>query len=233
VRTLGIDLASQPENSAACVIDWERSRVDALSLGWGDQDLIDGIAAASKTGIDAPFGWPEPFVQALTAPRWPSDPGEPRTRFERRATDLWVRRETGKLPMSVSTDRIAYCAMRARVLIGDEPRDGSGRVVEAYPDASLRRWLPDLLPWTSYKRVAGEKRREEILGALLDRLRLDLDGHERACIDSDDCLDALVCALVARAAARGETVPPDDARLANVEGWIHLPRRGSLMRLSA
>jgi predicted nuclease with RNAse H fold len=227
VLTLGIDLASQARNTAACVVDWDHRRVAALSLGWSDAELINAITRADKTAIDAPFGWPEPFVQALTAERWPSGPGEPRTRFERRETDRWVHRETGKLPMSVSTDRIAYCAMRARVLIGDEPRDGSGRVVEAYPDASLRRWLPALWPGPSYKGPSGRERRARIVGALA----FDLDGHERACLDSDDCLDALVCALVARAAARGETHPPEDGRLARVEGWIHLPRPGSLSRL--
>ncbi len=49
--------------------------------------------------------------------------------------------------------------------------------------------------------------------------------HERACIDSDDCLDALVCAIVARAAERGltEKPPPELKDEAEREGWIHLP----------
>ena len=229
--TLGIDLASQARNTAACLIAWEeRPRVRVLECGWDDGRLLAAIARADKVGIDAPFGWPEPFVQALNEPRWPSGPGESRERFERRTTDRWVWKQTGKLPMSVSTDRIAYCAMRCRVLIGDAPRDGSGAVAEAYPDASLREWLPELRPWTSYKRAATA-RREELLRALLSVIALDLDGHEQACVDSDDCLDALVCALVARAAALGETFPPEDVRLARVEGWIHVPRPGSLARL--
>jgi hypothetical protein len=55
-----------------------------------------------------------------------------------------------------------------------------------------------------------------------------------ACIESDDRLDAVVCALVARAAERGKTVPPTDeqSRLARIEGWIHLPEPGSLSELT-
>ena len=52
---------------------------------------------------------------------------------------------------------------------------------------------------------------------------------------SDDALDAVLCALIARAAALGLTVPPpdQDRERARAEGWIHLPRRGSLGELPA
>ncbi len=50
--------------------------------------------------------------------------------------------------------------------------------------------------------------------------------HEGACVDSDDCLDALICAIVARATERGLTEkPPSELRdEAEREGWIQLPR---------
>jgi hypothetical protein len=52
---------------------------------------------------------------------------------------------------------------------------------------------------------------------------------------SADRLDALVCALVTRAAALGLTRPvpldEDAARIAR-EGWIHLPLSDSLGRLA-
>jgi predicted nuclease with RNAse H fold len=235
VLTLGIDLASQPKNTAACVIDWETARVEVLSLGWSDADLIEAMARARKTGIDAPFGWPEPFVRALAESRWPG-PGESRKALERRATDRLIHRWTGKLPMSVSTDRIAYCAMRCAALIDGEPRDGSGKVVEAYPDASLRCWLAKPWPNQTYKRVAGSMRRAEIVKALRDGLgeRFDWNGFEQTCVASDDCLDALVCALVARAAEQRLTRSPklaEHRRLALFEGWIHLPRSDSLPEL--
>ena len=45
-------------------------------------------------------------------------------------------------------------------------------------------------------------------------------------------LDALVAALVARAAARGGCEPPEDCGLAKREGWIALPYADSLGRLN-
>lgn len=63
---------------------------------------------------------------------------------------------------------------------------------------------------------------------------LDWQGHDPACRAYDDALDAVVCALLARAASLGLTAgPPDNfAARAATEGWIHLPPAGSLGRLT-
>ena len=243
--TLGIDLASQHTNTAVCTIEWSDAgaRVTALQRG-GDELKDEPLRAAIraghvKVGIDAPFGWPADFVAAITAHErfeaWPS--GD----MTYRLTDRVVHRDVGKLPLSVLTDKIAYCAMRcARLLDGlDAPRDGSGLVVEAYPDAALRRWLPDSFLDTrtpSYKGEPGGERRTALVDAVFAALgsRFEIDDAERAkCIESDDSFDALLCALIARAAERDMTIPPNDdqARLANLEGWIHLPAPGSLSEL--
>jgi hypothetical protein len=265
--TLGIDLASQAANTALCVVAWEPGGASVRALargGWDgvlltDELLADAVCGAHpieggwgaagrpvKVGIDAPFGWPEPFVDALAAHArmepWPARLGEGRARFERRATDVFVWERAKKLPLSVSTDRIAYPAMRCAAILGAlqgrlgaaaVARDGSGVVVEAYPDAALRRWLP--AEWAarsaSYKRgaAAARARRERLVGTLRAALgaRFALSDPQHAqCCESDDCLDALVCALVARAVVVGLTIPPGDPeqrRLALVEGWIHLP----------
>ena len=54
-------------------------------------------------------------------------------------------------------------------------------------------------------------------------------------VASDHTIDALLAALVARAIAIGETVAPSAEQLevARREGWIHVPREGSLARLVA
>ena len=274
--TLGIDLASRPKRTALCVITWDGGRAEVCALAhgnWNGTPLHDELLSTAirglwsidggwgdrghpvKTAIDAPFGWPEPFVQAVHAHHrlepWPEILDNPRRRFERRATDLFVRDHAHKLPLSVSTDRIAYCAMRCAVILGDvarhvEPaevtRDGTGLVVEAYPDAALRCWLPAV--WTkaredSYK-GGGESaraRRERLVSALLTELgpAFEIAAEPRqACARSDDCLDALVCALLARAASRHDTITAESSeerRVARTEGWIHLPRSGSLDRL--
>ena len=51
-----------------------------------------------------------------------------------------------------------------------------------------------------------------------------------ACVMSDDALDALLAALIARAAALQLTFSPpaEEVELARREGWIHLPQKGSL-----
>jgi hypothetical protein len=50
----------------------------------------------------------------------------------------------------------------------------------------------------------------------------------------DDALDALVTALIARAAKIALTVQPsgDERERAETEGWMHVPVEGSLERLN-
>jgi Protein of unknown function (DUF429) len=254
--TVGVDLASQPQNTAVCVINWgqESAIVTALASGWfggkalDDATLLSIMEDADKVAVDAPFGWPEPFIRAISSEpgQWPLHPDERRAPLERRTTDILVHDRTGKTPLSVTTDRIAYCAMRCASMLGvlDSPRDGSGRVVEAYPDAALRCWLPTLFTGSiqSYKtknNVLARERRELLLTALLEELGDGFavtEAQRSAIANSDDCLDALVCALVARAAAANRTILPETQEhqaLARIEGWIHLPEPNSLRSLVA
>ena len=247
--TLGIDLASQPRNTALCEITWDAGAARVTDLRYGkpldDETLRAAIAGGhAKVGIDAPFGWPAAFVAALTEHErfgpWPSiDASE----LANRETDRFVRDHLDgrKHPLSVSTDKIAYCAFRcARLLSGlDMPRDGSGLAVEAYPDAALRCWLSGAFPdgpARTYKGEPGSKRRADLVRKLLAVLGegFTIETKWRAqCVASDDHFDALLCALIARAAERGKTIPPgdDEAAGARVEGWIHLPEANSLPEL--
>ncbi|HEV2108843.1 MAG TPA: hypothetical protein VGR16_11315, partial [Thermomicrobiales bacterium] len=54
------------------------------------------------------------------------------------------------------------------------------------------------------------------------------------CAQNDHAFDALISALIARAAMLNLTVPiPHELqRLAAIEGWIHIPEPGSLSRLT-
>jgi predicted RNase H-like nuclease len=67
-----------------------------------------------------------------------------------------------------------------------------------------------------------------LLDALLEQLPIDdPEGQLEKVAAEDDYLDALICALVARAAERKRTYRPEtahEAQRAAVEGWIHLPR---------
>jgi hypothetical protein len=243
VITLGVDLASRPERTAACAIEWTdgRARVLDIACGQDDEALLERIGGADKAGLDVPFGWPEAFVERVARFHAGGDwPVTSLTALRFRETDRVVATRTGRWPLSVSTDLIGVPTFRAARLLsrlGDAghvvDRRGAGRLVEVYPAAALRLWG---FASTGYKRREGRADLGTLLGALGRRTRgwLDLDAAtRRLCGASDDALDALVAALVARAAALGlcESPPPEHAERAAREGWVALPAADALDRL--
>jgi predicted nuclease with RNAse H fold len=243
--TAGVDLSSQEKRTGACVIKWSdgRGTVTNLSLGVTDNEIVELATTADKVGIDAPLGWPVAFVEAVAIHSrdgsWPPDYRHADTsRFRLRRTDLWIWRDL-KLPqpLSVATDRIALPAMRAAALLSVMPEkvclDGSGVVVEVYPAAALKQWG---LSSRGYKGKNNLKGREELVSAFLAETDpwLDLDESDKdLCFASDDAFDAMVSALVARAAALAFVVPipEEDQAVALREGWIAIPLAGSLSQL--
>lgn len=237
--TIGIDLASKPVKTALCFIAWRGDHAVAdFDADTSDDHIVDVMASATKVGLDCPLGWPEPFVRAITAhsqmDRWPGrglDPEQFRRTLAYRQTDRVIQ-DSGRPPLSVSTDRIGIVAMRwagiadALALRGHViDLSGRGLVAEVYPAAALRAWgLPD----RGYKgkgQMAEVAVRLDLLLGRLPWLRF-ADGAEDLCRTSHDALDALICALVARAIVMGRTRWPDSDerwRLAAIEGWIHVP----------
>ncbi|MFJ8166632.1 DUF429 domain-containing protein, partial [Streptomyces sp. NPDC096136] len=147
------------------------------------------------------------------------------------------RNRTGKQrPLSVAADKLGIVAMRAVDLLErlaaagpPVPRDGSGPVAEVYPAFALIQW--GLAGKVGYKgsKPGALAARAEILVGLADGLSLNLSECVRdRCRRSDHDLDALISAVVARAAACGMTHLPttdEEHAVAAVEGWIHLPHR--------
>jgi hypothetical protein len=244
--SLGIDLASQPKNTAACRIHWRKGRgsVELIRDELHDTSLLGLIRdpQVGKVAIDAPFGWPTEFVDALVAWRergtWPDEPDHrcAQQSMVLRATDRKVKDEVERTPLSVSTNWIAFAAMRcARLLAaigaeaGQVDRAGEGRILEAYPEAALRRWKVRATEQPGgYKGTdeASRKRRAELVDRLLEETCgwLDVDSATRqTMLDNDDELDAFVCALVARAAELGKLEAVTDPARAAAEGWIRLP----------
>jgi hypothetical protein len=118
-------------------------------------------------------------------------------------------------------------------------RAGGDQVVEVYPTAALLVWGLDRGGYKSSRRSdrrAMERyAREALVGAIEARVGwlAWVDGAREACIESDDALDAVLAALIARAAALGLTFlpPAEDIEPAHSEGWIHLPQKDSLAAL--
>lgn len=244
MRTLGIDLASQPATTAACAIDWTDgdAAVAFVEVGVEDRRALELLCAADVAGIDAPFGWPVPFTNLMRnhhglvagTEQWTP---ERRDALRFRRTDHLVRARLGRWPLSVSSDLIAIVAMRCAGLLdnlGVVDRSGGGQVVEVYPAAALASWG---FRSRGYKGVASRETLAELydgLRAFCPWLAVAPDAQERFA-GSDHAFDALIGALVARAAALGLTELPegDDRALARTEGWIAVPVPGSLASLTA
>lgn len=258
--TMGIDLAAQAAKTAVCVLRWDGGAPVVLMLARGTDSestplddkwistrvggLREDFGEIMKVGIDDPFGWPVPFLDAMaayrTGPNWPWPIEQSTEQIRLRETDRVVRRRSGRWPLSVTSDRIAIPAMRCAGLLtaiaghigADEvKRDGSGLCCEVYPDPALRAWVAGtaaVLGKASYKGKENSATRMKLLGALQEQLPLDdPDGLLGQIAAEDDYLDALICALVARAAERGRTYLPEspiEIERAETEGWIHLPR---------
>jgi len=246
VVTVGVDVASRAPGTAACWVRWEdgAATVERVVPGLDDDHLAAVLREpVEKVGLDVPLGWPDGFVEAVARhqAREPFGDGGIES-LARRRTDRWVHEQIHQLPLSVSTDRIAYPAMRMARLLGEsgvneEPRpavdrSGAGKFVEVYPAAALLVWG---LPHRRYKGTAGGALRAGILDALHRRCPW-LTAHSTAWTEiarTDHAFDALICALIARARQRDlcHPIPREQRETAAREGWIAVPLPESLEHL--
>ena len=68
MRTVGVDLAAEPDNTASATLEWGPSgaTVTEVIVGVTDEQILAAADWAAKVGIDCPFGWPLPFHRLLT-----------------------------------------------------------------------------------------------------------------------------------------------------------------------
>jgi hypothetical protein len=105
MRTVGVDLSATKARTACATIEWRRG--DALVAeplrGVGREELIRKLAQGDWIALDAPFGWPAPMIEAISAyageGAWP---GPEKESFRYRRTDRHVHEallaETGETP---------------------------------------------------------------------------------------------------------------------------------------
>lgn len=161
--------------------------------------------------------------------------------FRYRYTDLVVHRETGKWPLSVSTDKIGIVARRAASLLAiledcDIPpirlTGRATRVIEVYPAgtlAAMKLWERGYGSKAKGKqRQAGEARTRIIAGLVARGLDLSESDAEQ-CRENPDALDACICVFTGALFLRDATHPLPDDPVVKREGWIFFPKNEGLV----
>jgi predicted nuclease with RNAse H fold len=233
----GVDLAAQPKGTALAVIDWgsESAELVTLVTNANDELIVRESKSAVKIGIDCALSWPTEFVDFLNRHSNPSSSNEvfdggieTRRRLAYRETDRVVRQQTGRWPLSVSTDRLGMTALRCAGLLSrlhssgtDVDRSGTGGIVEVYPGAALRYWGFE----TKGYRVSADVRAQLVAKLNSTVPWLSLGTHAELMVNSCDAFDSVFAALAARCAYLGGYEKPSAKQLAlaKVEGWIALP----------
>jgi len=235
--TVGVDLASQSNDTAIAVVEWGpgRSRALRVVLGADDEMILDEAKRADTIGIGSPFGWPDPFYDFITQNRV-GKVDEPRRaatvsgrdEIMYRTTERRVRDWLGLKLMPSTSNMLGSTVLRCAGLQTRLMEDGvavtrgaGGRVIEVFAPASLMAWG---LHEPAYKTQSASRAR--ILEQAARRLSLDLGEYRALCVESDDAADALVGAMTARAVALGlwrAPVDDDEKAHAATEGWICVP----------
>jgi len=237
LQIVGVDAAVDPGNTGLAIARRSHGawRIDSLATGKKQRtiaqqvvDLLDPSVPV-LLAIDAPLGWPTEFTTSLSAHRAGKPLGHELRLLFSRETDRFVHRHTGLTPLSVSADRIARTAVAALAVVDAlrnalgqplplllDPADcQSGGLIEVYPAATLKQRG---LPSRGYKKPEARTLRNDILNGVAREI--DLNGHEAACLDSDHCLDAVLCVLTAMDFLDGTCLLPATPERAAREGWI-------------
>jgi len=269
--TIGVDIASENSRTAICCIDWGGSgakvvhlRVDKMT----NKEIIEEIQTLRSAGqpcdigIDAPFSFPISFLNAVQAMAKGKTP--PGTTDVWRLTEQYLKSHLSIQPLSSTASLITNtvtgrCLPVRYALAGSAYTDLLGyttRIFEVYPASALISWKVPVRAEKgepSYKQSgsAGDKARECVLKHLFGTSTASGSGSwlhvpspspmDLLCA-TDDAIDALVCALVAKIAGDpgrptepAKTHPFTRAELKQIkqEGWIHVPPFSSLKALSS
>jgi len=232
---VGLDAAADLANFGYAIARLEADVMHRVEAGLlGSESRISSLAArhlqtATQVllSIDAPLGWPRPLSRAISAHRaGQSIPDHPNQLF-RRATDLYIKRTTGKQPLDIGADRIARAAWSALNVLGIFRRelahpipmvwepdfDGRFGVIEVYPAATLAGWG---LRSDGYKKNEQIEARRTIAQFFNGRA----PWLSELVNDSVDVFDAGLCAIAGSDFLAGRAAGPTDRELAEHESWI-------------
>ncbi len=242
LQILGIDAAVDPRNNGLAIAEYTNNRCKVRSLQTGHRgesiahqilELIDA-SCPLLVAIDAPLGWPTALTQALhghaAGRQLDGDPNE----LFARTTDRFVREKTGLKPLDVGADRIARTAaaalkliasLRARTkqalpLLRSPAAAAKGGLIEVYPAATLKQRA---LPFRQYKKPDATEIRMQIAASVAEEL--DIQPVTNQCVDSDHCLDAVLCVLGATDFLAGRCAGPAEHVHFQQEGWIWFASR--------
>jgi predicted RNase H-like nuclease len=240
-QILGIDAAVDPKNVGLAVATRTASgtwQIEAVASGTLNRDLAEQASAMLDPdrpillAVDSPLGWPAALGRTLVEHAAGRVVKPYSNELFTRETDRFVRAHTGLKPLEVGADRIARTARAALALIDgirrqtgndlplvlDPAEARTGGLLETYPAATLKQLG---LPSRGYKKPDARPVRRSIIEGLSDRL--ELGDHVSICLNSDHCLDAVLCTLTAIEFLNGNCPPPTDPNLAHQEGWIWFP----------
>lgn len=243
VRVIGVDCATQPKSVglALCVTGSGRPRIEhvAVERSWADIDrrVAAWLGPDTLIAVDAPLGWPATLSDALSSHRAGVHLPLHANQLFRRRTDDAVAAALGKRPLDVGADRIARTAHAALALLARlrearrleiplawSPGELSGvAAIEVYPAGTLS---SRDLPRAGYKGDGSEAAsvRRALVSAVAGEIAFD-DRVSLAMLESDHVLDAVLCCLAGCDFLREDVMMPDDAPLAEREGWIWVRAR--------
>jgi predicted nuclease with RNAse H fold len=234
VRVAGIDWAAKPKDRAlVCLSHGDRFQIEGVESPLSDE-RVKGICTSLDyrvIAVDTPFGWPVRFSEfvASWSPTEECQVPVPKDEdFRLRLTDRIVHQDTGKSPLSVSSDKIGRTAhewvkvlqegnLQSRVKAGlDRSQQGEPAIIEVYPAAARavlaahgQGWPPSLAYlFEEFSNKVGDDKR----------------SHKT------DALIAAITALIYLGKVRGWSVEwptGDREEAARREGWIFFPTRSS------
>jgi predicted RNase H-like nuclease len=232
---IGVDCATDPKNVGLARGLWKSGSLRITDITNGqlhppDEILGEWVSDSRDCllAMDAPLGWPSGFGHTLANHMAGMPFHKQPNSFFRRATDRFVHRELGKMPLDVGADRIARTALSALQLLEALARKTGHAIplawkaeisgiaaIEVYPAGTLR---ASHVQSSGYKRADQIESRRKILAWLGSELGLPEDLSLP--LEDPDALDAMLCVLAGGDFLAGKTYPPDDLSLAKKEGWI-------------